>query len=436
MALQADAVARRPQFRAVRVMAVAAGHALGEHLALAERAVFIDLVLDLAVRVIEAALEQRDEMRVGERPVRQPVLRQLGAARVAAPANLELGAGRQRRAALRRAARRVRDPSDAGPLVEGDGQTVVGRGNREKTPPIALSFGPGDVLRSGTVARLARHVDVGPCRPIPVARREVVLVQIRRVALGAHEVPVLIYARPMQDVVVADRLIGMKVEPALAASRALPRIPRDRQCLKAPTREGDQVLLKGIDAEGVGDLEIRHLSVMPLGVHEELSVTAEEARGDAIGNAGRIVEITEDRAVFGRLHGERVMRAAPRRDLPGMTAGTGGTAHIGAGFRWRRGGAAADLQVADHHRQDDQPCGEEQGGYEPASGTQARRRRAIDRLVLRFAYLSALLALAGGNRHGVSRAPFDRAVAAQRSRSMLAFELPGSLGKGRTAVRG
>ena len=64
MALQTDAVARQLEFRAVRVVAVAAGDALGEHLALLEGAVVVDLVLVLPVGKIKALAQRRDDMRV------------------------------------------------------------------------------------------------------------------------------------------------------------------------------------------------------------------------------------------------------------------------------------------------------------------------------------------------------------------------------------
>ena len=55
MALQADAVARKPQLGAVRLVAVAAGDAGREHLALLERAVVVDLVEHLPVGMVEPA---------------------------------------------------------------------------------------------------------------------------------------------------------------------------------------------------------------------------------------------------------------------------------------------------------------------------------------------------------------------------------------------
>ncbi len=74
MALQADAVAGQLQLRAVRVVAVAAGHALHEHLALLDRPVIIDLVFHLPVGEIKAAGEGRDDVGVGEPAPRDPIL--------------------------------------------------------------------------------------------------------------------------------------------------------------------------------------------------------------------------------------------------------------------------------------------------------------------------------------------------------------------------
>jgi threonine dehydrogenase-like Zn-dependent dehydrogenase len=74
VALQANAVARELQLRTVRVVAVAAGDAPGEHLALLERAVVVDLVLHLPVGEIEAAAQRGYDMRVGQPSARNPVL--------------------------------------------------------------------------------------------------------------------------------------------------------------------------------------------------------------------------------------------------------------------------------------------------------------------------------------------------------------------------
>ena len=81
MALQADAVARQPQFGAVRLVAIAAGDARGEHFALPERRVVVGLldVADLAVGMISGARQRLDHMRLRQRPAGHPVLVETGA---------------------------------------------------------------------------------------------------------------------------------------------------------------------------------------------------------------------------------------------------------------------------------------------------------------------------------------------------------------------
>ena len=59
VALRADRVALGAQRAAVRVVAVAAGHARAVHPALQERAPDVDLVALLAVGVVQAGREQR-----------------------------------------------------------------------------------------------------------------------------------------------------------------------------------------------------------------------------------------------------------------------------------------------------------------------------------------------------------------------------------------
>src|SRR5215469_1119860 len=96
VAPQTEPIARHSPFETVRIMAVAAGHPAGEHLALAEGSVFVDLIFDLAVGMVEPAIEQRDEMRVGERAAWQPVFGKLGTTGMAAAAGLEFRTQGQR----------------------------------------------------------------------------------------------------------------------------------------------------------------------------------------------------------------------------------------------------------------------------------------------------------------------------------------------------
>src|SRR5689334_6905515 len=121
VALQADPLPRRAQSGGVRLVAIAAGDAGGEHPALLERAVIVDLVLHLAVGMVEAAREQRDDMGVGQCPPGNPGLRKFAAARVAEAAGLDLLAGECWRIVARGVARaRIDRPTDVAPLVEPD----------------------------------------------------------------------------------------------------------------------------------------------------------------------------------------------------------------------------------------------------------------------------------------------------------------------------
>ena len=112
------------------------------------------------------------------------------------------------------------------------------------------------------MAGLAADVDLCPGGGEAIIYRVVVLAYTGRMALGAHEVPILIQLSPMQDVVVANLLIRIEVEPALAATVLRPAVPGDRECLQTPIRELDQILLQWIEAERVFELEwtpkVRH----------------------------------------------------------------------------------------------------------------------------------------------------------------------------------
>src|SRR5262249_54935676 len=126
------------------------------------------------------------------------------------------------------------------------------------------------------MASLARDAQFGPSGVKAIARRVVILMHIRGVAFRAHEVPILVETGPMQDIAVADRLIGIKMEPALTARVSRPRVPGDRQRLKPPVGKSDQILLEREHAEGVGDLEIAHAAVAPVRVDEKSSIPTKE----------------------------------------------------------------------------------------------------------------------------------------------------------------
>ena len=77
-----NAISRRAQGETVRIVAVATGHPSAVHPALHERAVLVDLAVDLPVSVIERGSEERGQMGVHERPAVLIVLGKLAPARV------------------------------------------------------------------------------------------------------------------------------------------------------------------------------------------------------------------------------------------------------------------------------------------------------------------------------------------------------------------
>ena len=102
-----------------------------------------------------------------------------------------------------------------------------------------------------------------------------------------------------------------------------PAVPGDRQRLQPAVGEFDEVLLQRIDAEGVFHLERGELAVRTVGLDQELSVLAEEARMHAVIVEAGIVEIAEHRFVGRVVHRVLVLRAAPKLRLRLVAAGAG-----------------------------------------------------------------------------------------------------------------
>src|SRR5262245_51303579 len=153
----------------------------------------------------------------------------------------------------------VERPQHATPLAQGRGQARASGPLPESAP--ARRLGPAHVERAGAVAGLASHVDLRPGGSVAVGCRVVVLADIRRMAVRAHVVPVLLTAGPVQLVAEVDALVRIEVKPALPARLARARIPDDRQRLEPAAGQLDQVLLEWSQPEGVLDLEVGQLAV-------------------------------------------------------------------------------------------------------------------------------------------------------------------------------
>ena len=170
------------------------------------------------------------------------------------------------------------------------------------------------------MAGLARDIDLGECSRVGVGRGAVVAAQIGRMALRAHEVPILLPAGPVQRVTMVDLLVGIEMEPALPALGLGACIPGNRERLKPPARQFDQILLPGRDPEGELDLEIQQFAAHPISPHHELTVAPEEDAGHVAVAKMRVVEIAEDGRVGRMRHGARACAGSPSLHAPRLAA--------------------------------------------------------------------------------------------------------------------
>ena len=169
------------------------------------------------------------------------------------------------------------------------------------------------------MAGFATDVDLGKRRVIASGLRIEISFQIRRMAVGAHRLPALGDAGPVQ------RIVGLELLANVRWSQIKPRlccgVPADPQDLKpsdfvvrhvSRSIELDHVLLQRRPAEDVLDLKVLHLAGRSLGVNHEPIAVAIHATGDSIMLERGVVEVAQHR-LFGR------PRPSPSRDaIPGM----------------------------------------------------------------------------------------------------------------------
>src|SRR5215510_2468131 len=258
MALRAERVALGLDSAAVGIVAIRAADPALVHLALAERPVLVVLGQLLAVDVVEIRAEGLRLERVVQRPAGMLASRDAAPPRVAGSADVDLVA-------------RV--------------ASLEGYQQYRRATASALAR-PLDVPDAGAVTGLAPDVDLAPLALIGVRHRIVVLLEIRGVALRAHEVPVLVAPRPVQRIVGRELFVGIQGKPAPP-----PHVPSHGEALEPPPGKFHQVLLQRRHAERVLDLEVAGLAVGALRVHEELAVAREEAGALAEVGEGRVAEI-------------------------------------------------------------------------------------------------------------------------------------------------
>src|SRR3974390_37805 len=197
-------------------------------------------------------------------------------------------------------------------LVETNQQSLVWVVLPAERPPAVLIARPGGVGRTLPVARFAADADLGPGRGEAIRAGVVILAQAGRVTLRAHEIPVLVQFRPVQDIVVFDLFIGIEMKPALTAFFFRSCVPGNRQRLNPAIRKPNEILLQRIDAKGVFHLELGGPAVRPVGFDDKLAVLSAETRMYAVVVETGVVEVAEYGFVGCVLHRGLVLRRAPR----------------------------------------------------------------------------------------------------------------------------
>ena len=236
----------------VDVVAVGAAHAVRVHLALREGVPLEVLVQDLPVGVEGPRGEQR----------------RAGSASSSSPPGAPWSANWARREW------QGAHSATSSPAGEPRGAWPPAPAFSTGRAPHGRLVGPGHVARARPVAGLAAHHDLRPGGLVRVVLRVVALADRRGVAVGAHGVPALARARPVEPVAGRGGGPGVHVEPALRL-----RVPGGGERLQPAAGEGHEVLLQRRDAEGVGHLVVAHRAVGPLGVDHELLALPEEPPG-------------------------------------------------------------------------------------------------------------------------------------------------------------
>ncbi|KFB72832.1 MAG: hypothetical protein AW09_001951 [Candidatus Accumulibacter phosphatis] len=364
----AQRVACGAQLLRVRLMAIHAGDTVLMHPALQERTPDIDLFTLLAIGMVVGRGKHRQAMAVFERCAGLAVFAERRAAGVTGSATVH--SGRVGRAVAHR------EPGVFGrefprfvptALQCRQALAALGRIGRPGLP------GPVEVRGCGAVAGFAGNIDFAESGLVGLAGRVVALVQIGRMALGALQRPVMVNTGPVQGIPVIHFLPWIEVEPALASLTLRPRIPGNRQHLITPAGKRDQVLLQGIDAEGVADFVVGQLAVRAIAVHHELVAALEEGGLDAVLPEFGVGKITAHAGGRRLLHRELMMRTRPRLEFAFMAglAGLGADVAGGRGCRHRLGdgcrqGRRGDCRGWHLCRADPEhrPGGDQQGQYQ------------------------------------------------------------------------
>ena len=134
----------------------------------------------------------------------------------------------------------------------------------------------------------------------------VVLGVARGMAFGAAGIPILVRAGPMKAVTRTQILVRVEVVPALADI-----VPSQVERLQTAWLAFEQVLLQGLDAGRIFDLEFSQPTVRSIGLDVMATVTDREPCRDAIVFDAGAVKVAEDARFARRLPRPSVMGALP-----------------------------------------------------------------------------------------------------------------------------
>jgi hypothetical protein len=124
-----------------------------------------------------------------------------------------------------------------------------------------------------------------------------------------------------------NTVLRVEVKPTTSALILVPSIPRDRKRLYSPIGEFNQILLEGVNTEGVSHFEVRENPIRAIGSNHELAIAAKEGRRRAKMRNGGIVKIAKYRDFAYFLHGEGVLRPLPCGELLLVTGSALGRPH-------------------------------------------------------------------------------------------------------------
>jgi len=332
----------------MRLVAIGADDPRALHAALREAAPFEDFALHLAIGVILAACQQQRGVGVEEARAGQGIGHQWTRAGMAGRAGSHTGCGglAWRPFPRRDAARIARSeaPGAAGAVAERHLQPEI-RHLRQRA-----GARPGDMPGATAVAGFAADRDLGPARVVAVPSRLIAAHQPGRMAGRAHEIPPLVAPGPVQRIAGAGQRIRHQVKPALPAFRGRAAIPGPGQRLPPAIGEQHQILLQGIEAEGLGDGELGLGAVRAIGPHDEaVAVAAEDGAAAPLRHAAS-VEGAEHAGRRRCLHCAGVVAGLPLGVLCGVAGGAGGGAdEAGARRLSRRRGEAGGQEQGQQH---------------------------------------------------------------------------------------